>query len=132
MTKEHLSERELTYARLGEAVVTGRLTEWRSRGGSFGDETHREWQWLLDERPLTVEDENGARYVLPTDNALLERLERGQFVEFERASATTWRARVSTYYSHHLGSVSSEYDITIDTARAHARVVVRSSDVDID
>ncbi len=131
MTKEDVSERELMYARLGEVVVMGRLTEWVERG-QYGYETHREWQWLLDERPLTVEDENGARYVLPTDNALLERLERGQFVEFERASATIWRARVSTYYSHHLGSVSSEYDITIDTARAHARVVVRSSDVDID
>lgn len=132
MTKEAVGRGEVVYARLGDSVVTGRFIQWLSRGGTYGDEEWRSWQWLLDEKPLTVKDENGEGYVLPTDNALLQRLEHGQLVEFEQVGATTWSARISTYYSHHLGSVRASYDVTIDTAASSARVVSLEHDVDLD
>lgn len=79
-----------------------------------------------------VKDGDGERYVLPTDNALLQRLERGEPVAFRQIGPTTWSARVLTYHSHHLGSVSSAYEVTIDTEARSACVVSLRRDVDLD
>lgn len=132
MKRQAIGQGEIVYARLGATVVTGRFILWLTQGGTYGDEESREWRWMLDERPLEVTDENGERYVLPCDSALLQRLERGELVRFDPAGPTTWAARVSTYHSHHLGSVRAVYEVTIDTAACSARVVSLERDVDLD
>lgn len=125
--REELERGEVTYARLGDAVVTGEYILWLLKGGTYGDDTSHEWTWLLDGVPLTVKDQDGNPYVLPTDNAMLERLANGQLVEFQQRSATTWVTEVTTYYSHHLGSVSTRYHVVIDTAKHFVTIGINST-----
>ena len=125
--REELERGEVTYARLGDSVVTGEYVLWLLKGGTYGDDTSHAWTWFLDGVPLTVEDQDGNPYVLPTDNAILERLAEGELVVFQQRNATTWVTEVSTYYSHHLGSVSTNYHVTIDTAKHFVLIEIDSS-----